>query len=983
MPVQTLDQGSLDFGRYRENVQDTYVGPSYRSNDNVDQLVSALARFTGMWETVEAKREENTQFAEQEKFNQYIAAVERDDALGTFNLAAAGRIAPQASFKTRAALTEAIGERYYQKSFQENTANLLNDPELRSDPSKLQAWRDSERQRILEETAGRDFYQAGALKALDATYNGIYSQLTKEQASEMKAAGKEAFLAGSSPSLITAQNTVASAAREVGIDPSYVVPMLAFENKSGDPNAQNPMPGATASGLLQITDGTYSTIVSKYGAQYGLTLANKNDPRANAIAGALYARDNLEELKKIIPNPTPGDVYGAHFLGPAGYKKVLNASPNQSIKEVVSDEAYRLNKNMFNDERGNPLTVSEFREKINGASFDKDFTTQHTKRFDGMQPIMVDQNTFASKHYQWTDFKNDGVYGGEGQLDGRLVNMLDTVTDQFGRGKLKLTSAFRTPDYNSKKSFTKDSRHSHGDALDIDVSNYSDAEKAELVALFTAGGARGIGHYDNGTIHVDLRDKAGKEQDGMSLWFNENQSYQNGHSWFAQGIEKGRQMRDTGVVPVAGFNGQPLNAFDARVKSAAQYGMTEREARDYLTQSIIDTAVASRNPALLDSIPMTSIPLELQNKVAAFRIDIENTRRTEERQRLEDAERRKTKATEEAQNQIIDKYIKGENVDLAEASKITYTDENGQEKTTYDKNLLAFAQSVRSNPVQDPAISVANAYNLSDRLNKAAMSGSWTEVFANDPHYADITANGEPSQVDLTNKIATDPNINSEQKSTLIAQIPQIKATQKALKDPIVTDNFAGLNAIMDGWEKMKGIAQTTAQYNPELRSFISSIRTNVKQTYEREYLRLYRAALKGSQDGELTDDVKVQLSEQAYQKANAQFVEFTKMADAQTTPAQVEQKAKEEKTKESAKTEAPKFNPGDSVAFKGADGMLSSGKVTQVGKSLVFVEGQDGIIRPVKPEDVQASVVPNFGDEINLDEAIGSLKDYLNTIEE
>lgn len=151
------------------------------------------------------------------------------------------------------------------------------------------------------------------------------------------------------------------------------------------------------------------------------------------------------------------------------------------------------------------------------------------------------KDQFKSKHYSWTDFRNDRF--GDAEISSGLVGLLDNVTDQFGQ-KLTLTSGYRSPEYNQKASFSgKAGPHTHGYAADIDVSKYSDEQKTQLISLLVANGARGVGHYSNGSIHVDLRPTKGKGPQGLALWWNQNQPYQNGKSWFSAGVNSGLTKR--------------------------------------------------------------------------------------------------------------------------------------------------------------------------------------------------------------------------------------------------------------------------------------------------------------------------------------------------------------------------------------------------------------------------------------------------------
>lgn len=123
-------------------------------------------------------------------------------------------------------------------------------------------------------------------------------------------------------------------AKMTGVDPALLTMMCAVESdfkigaKAGT---------SSAGGLFQFIDDTWNAMLSKYGSKYGLAPGtSKFDPRANALLGAEYIRENYNYLsKKIGRQPTENDLYMAHFFGPAGAEQVLTGNPD--------DVAARLN----------------------------------------------------------------------------------------------------------------------------------------------------------------------------------------------------------------------------------------------------------------------------------------------------------------------------------------------------------------------------------------------------------------------------------------------------------------------------------------------------------------------------------------------------------------------------------------------------------------------------------------------------------------
>lgn len=153
-------------------------------------------------------------------------------------------------------------------------------------------------------------------------------------------------------------------AKMVGVDPHLLATMCAVESdfvvsaKAGT---------SSAGGLFQFINSTWKGMVEKYGSKYGIAPNTpKEDPRANALLGAEYIRENYEYLSKAIGRkPNANDLYMAHFLGPAGAKQILTGNPND-IAARLNPKAAAANASVFyeNNGKGAPRTVRALQAEI-------------------------------------------------------------------------------------------------------------------------------------------------------------------------------------------------------------------------------------------------------------------------------------------------------------------------------------------------------------------------------------------------------------------------------------------------------------------------------------------------------------------------------------------------------------------------------------------------------------------------------------------
>ena len=106
----------------------------------------------------------------------------------------------------------------------------------------------------------------------------------------------------------------------------------------------------TALGPHQFTEGTWKDLTKKY--KLNFSLEDRLDEQKSLTMLKIYTEENRTALKKMLSaDPSDTDLYAAHFLGTAGARKFLKASPRQLAKDVVSKNAYKNNENIFYDKK--------------------------------------------------------------------------------------------------------------------------------------------------------------------------------------------------------------------------------------------------------------------------------------------------------------------------------------------------------------------------------------------------------------------------------------------------------------------------------------------------------------------------------------------------------------------------------------------------------------------------------------------------------
>lgn len=187
---------------------------------------------------------------------------------------------------------------------------------------------------------------------------------------------------GAIPASGGVEAAIRRAANATGVDFDFLM-KTARRESSFNPNARAPT--SSASGLFQFIEQTWLATVKQHGAKHGygqyadlihrgsdgrwrvegsarnVVLDLRFDPQAASVmAGELTASNAAYLRGRTGREPGAGDLYAAHFLGPAGAAQIMEAMQTRpgASAAAMFPQAAAANRSIFYRD-GRPATVAE------------------------------------------------------------------------------------------------------------------------------------------------------------------------------------------------------------------------------------------------------------------------------------------------------------------------------------------------------------------------------------------------------------------------------------------------------------------------------------------------------------------------------------------------------------------------------------------------------------------------------------------------
>lgn len=201
------------------------------------------------------------------------------------------------------------------------------------------------------EALTKQFDEATVAKRLELTYTTALNEALAKGASD-EAARASALQATRLEALRVQKEITAEKAKQATADEQAIrgaASKIVGVESGGDASAVNGQPGQTATGLGQFIEDTWLSLFRKNFPAEAATMGRdailelRKDAEISKKMIEAYARDNAAVLKKAGLAVTEANLGLAHFLGPDGAVKVLQAAPGTPVKGLLPDSHINAN----------------------------------------------------------------------------------------------------------------------------------------------------------------------------------------------------------------------------------------------------------------------------------------------------------------------------------------------------------------------------------------------------------------------------------------------------------------------------------------------------------------------------------------------------------------------------------------------------------------------------------------------------------------
>lgn len=274
--------------------------------------------------------------------------------------------------------------------------------------------------------------------------------------------------------------------KDLGADPRMLTPTtqygllkkaLTHQESGGKDDVISPK---GAIGRMQVMPATARDI-SKWRGD-GLIDKNMSDAR----------------ITEILSNPVLNEAYGDFYLK----KQIKDFSAQGGVEAalVAYNAGPGVAKDWIDSGFDSSKLPAETRNYVRSIMRNLPSLSGQDRFGDGTTAPKGDPSSVQFVWNNRTDLKGQG---NEATLSQDMVGRVKSAFAGIGITKVKINSGFRDADENAAAGGAKGSQHLHGNALDIDVSGYSVAERVNIIKALSAAGITGLGIGSN-IIHADV-----------------------------------------------------------------------------------------------------------------------------------------------------------------------------------------------------------------------------------------------------------------------------------------------------------------------------------------------------------------------------------------------------------------------------------------------------------------------------------------------